>query len=398
MVQFQYRAVGRDGRTREGVIEAERQETAARQLRAQGLTPLRLADVGASREKRGKPANRDDVRALTHELAVLLRSGLPLDRSLRVLAEMAPKPSLRLLLDDILKAVKGGRTLSSALEHHGQLFGNFYISMVRAGEASGQMAEVLERLAAYLQEARTTRDSVVSALIYPAILLVVAVLSIILMLGFVVPQFESLFADMGEALPALTRLVLAAADFIAAWGWLLALVTIAGVFLFRRWAGTADGRLALDRRALRMPLAGPLVFEFEMARFARTAGTLLANGVGVLRAISIATDTVANRALTDALETLPPAIKAGRQLSVALDETSLFTPMVIQMVRVGEESGRLDALFLELARVFDEHVQAGVKRSLTLLEPVLILFMGFVIAVIIIAILMGILSVNDLAL
>ena len=398
MAQFQYRAVGRDGRTRDGVIEAEREDAAARQLRAQGLTPLRLVSGSAAAERRGKPVNREDVRALTHELAVLLRSGLALDRSLRVLAEMAQKPALAQLLADVLKDVKGGKALSTALEGHGRLFGGFYISMVRAGEASGQLDDVLERLAGYLQEAKATRDSVISALIYPAILLVVAVLSIVLMLGFVVPQFESLFADMGEALPALTRLVLAAADAIAAWGWLLALVVVAATLLFRRWAATPEGRLSLDRRTLGLPLAGPLVFEFEMSKFARTAGTLLGNGVGMLRAISIASSTVHNRALAAALEALPPAVKAGRRISSALDETGLFTPMVIQMVRVGEESGRLDALFLELARVFDEHVQAGVRRSLTLLEPVLILFMGFVIAVIIIAILMGILSVNDLAL
>ena len=397
MPQFSYKAVGRDGKGREGVIEAEGPELAQRQLRSQGLTLLKLETGSANEAAASKPPTRQEILSMTTELAVLLRAGLPLDRALKVLIDMAAQPSINALLSDLLKSVKGGRAFSAALEPHEEVFGSFYVSMVRAGEASGQMSAVLDRLVLYLENAKANRDTVVSALIYPAILLVVSVLSIVVMLGFVVPQFESLFEDMGEALPPLTQVVINSADFIAAWGWLLAILVVgAGIFL-RRWASTEEGKTTLHRRMLNLPLAGGIVFEFEVSKFARTVGTLLGNGVSLLKAISIAIDTVDNRVIKDSLQVLPPAVKAGKRMSVALEETKMFTPMVIQMTRVGEESGSLDKMMLELAKVFDDHVQAGVKRGLTLLEPVLILGMGFIIAVIIIAILMGILSVNDLA-
>ena len=400
MPQFSYKAIARDGRTLDGVIEADALELASRQLRAQGLTLLKLEAGGAVAARgraQGKPPGRQDILSMTSELAVLLRAGLPLDKALKVLIDMASLPQMHEMLSDMLKAVKGGKPLSQALQPFEKLFGNFYISMVRSGEASGQLSAVLDRLVEYLENAKANRDSVVSALIYPAILLVVSVLSVVVILGFVVPQFETLFEDMGEALPLLTRMVISAADFIAVWGWLLLLVAVGLGYYLRRWAATAQGRASLHQRLLRLPLAGGIIFEFEVSKFARTVGTLLENGVSLLKAIGIAIDTVDNTVIRDALQVLPPAVKAGKRMSVALADTGLFTPMVIQMTRVGEESGSLGQMMLELARVFDGHVQSGVKRGLALLEPVLILGMGFLIAVIIIAILMGILSVNDLA-
>ncbi|MEQ8265308.1 type II secretion system F family protein [Pseudohaliea sp.] len=400
MAQFYYRALGRDGRAAEGTIEADAPELATRQLRERGLTLLKLEPGAAApgSERAGKPPGRKEVLAMTSELATLLRAGLPLDRALKVLLEMASSPGVRGLLELLLKDVKGGKSLSAALAPHADVFGNFYINMVRSGEASGELSLVLDRLVETLENARRNRDSVISALIYPAILLVVATLSIAVMLVFVVPQFETLFEDMGEALPALTRVVLGLADFVAAWGWLLLLLLGAGGVAAWRWLRTPEGEEALHRRLLGLPLFGGMVFEFEVAKFARTLGTLLGSGVPLLQSLGIAIDTVDNRVVREALRALPPAVKSGRRVSASLEESALFTPLVIQMARVGEESGRLDAMMLELARVFDDHVESSVKRALTLLEPVLILFMGFVIAVIIIAILMGILSVNNLAL
>ena len=401
MPRFSYKAIGRDGKSLNGVIEADGLELASRQLRGQGLTLLKLESGGRlddpAARATGKPPGRQDVLSMTSELAVLLRAGLPLDRGLKVLIDMASLPQMHQLLSEMLTAVKGGKALSQAMQPHEQLFGTFYISMVRAGEASGQLSAVLDRLVEYLESSKTTRDSVVSALIYPAILLVVSVLSIVLMLGFVVPQFEALFEDMGEALPLLTRMVVDAAAFIKVYGWLLVVLVVGTVFFLRRWAATEAGMTSVHQRMLKIPVAGGIIFEFEVSKFARTVGTLLGNGVSLLKAISIAIDTVNNRIIKDALQVLPPAVKAGKRMSTALADTDMFTPMVIQMIRVGEESGSLDQMMLELAKVFDGKVQSGIKRGLALLEPVLILGMGFFIAVIIIAILMGILSVNDLA-
>lgn len=395
MPAFTYKAVGRDGKSQQGVIEADGLDVATRLLRSRGLTPLKIQEGSADDE--GKPPSRQEVLSMTTELSVLLRAGLPLDRALKVLIDMDGQPRMRAVLSELLKSVKGGKALSIALQPFEDTFGSFYLSMVRAGEASGQLSAVLDRLVEHLESAKATRDSVVSAMIYPAILLVVAVLSIVVMLGFVVPQFETLFNDMGDALPAMTKGVIAAAEFIKAWGLLLAIFAVLLGVLFQRWASSEAGKTALDQRLLSLPIAGNIAFEYEMAKFARTVGTLLGNGVSLLKAIQIAIDTVGNLPLKEGLGVLPPAVKAGKRMSVALDETDMFTPMVIQMTRVGEESGSLDGMMLELAKVFEDHVASGIKRLLTLLEPVLILTMGAIIAVIIIAILMGILSVNDLA-
>lgn len=395
MPAFTYKAVGRDGKSQQGVIEADGLDVATRLLRSRGLTPLKIQEGSADDE--GKPPSRQEVLSMTTELSVLLRAGLPLDRALKVLIDMDGQPRMRAVLSELLKSVKGGKALSIALQPFEDTFGSFYLSMVRAGEASGQLSAVLDRLVEHLESAKATRDSVVSAMIYPAILLVVAVLSIVVMLGFVVPQFETLFNDMGDALPAMTKGVIAAAEFIKAWGLLLAIFAVLLGVLFQRWASSEAGKTALDQRLLSLPIAGNIAFEYEMAKFARTVGTLLGNGVSLLKAIQIAIDTVGNLPLKEGLSVLPPAVKAGKRMSVALDETDMFTPMVIQMTRVGEESGSLDGMMLELAKVFEDHVASGIKRLLTLLEPVLILTMGAIIAVIIIAILMGILSVNDLA-
>ena len=320
MPQFSYKAIGRDGKPHDGTIEADGLELASRQLRGQGLTLLKLeaggsgAGAGKGAQAAGKPPGRQEILSMTSELAVLLRAGLPLDRALKVLIDMASQPGMRQLLSDLLSAVKGGKALSSALQPYEQVFGSFYINMVRAGEASGQLSEVLDRLVEYLENARANRDTVISALIYPAILAVVAVLSIVVMLGFVVPQFETLFEDMGEALPPLTQIVISGADFIKSYGWAVLLVLLGlGIYL-RNWASTEQGRIGLHRRMLKMPLAGGIIFEFEVSKFARTVGTLLGNGVSLLKAISIAIDTVDNRVIKQSLQVLPPAVKAGPSL------------------------------------------------------------------------------------
>ena len=402
MAYFDYKAVASDGKTVQGSIAADRIELASRELRAQGLTLLSLESGSERAASTSSDASRsvgsDDVLAMTRELSVLLRAGLPIDRALKVMIDMAAQERLQGLLNELLASVKAGKGLSQAMEPYRKDFGSFYINMIRSGEASGHLAEVLSRLAEYLANAKSVRSSVVSALIYPAILLTVAVLSIIAMLGFVVPQFEALFSDMGDALPVLTRGVIAAGDFVASYGWLLLVLSAVTVLVIRNWVKSEEGRSQMDQWLLKLPLLGSVVYKYEVAKFARTIGTLMGNGVSLLQSLSIAVDTVDNTEIKKALGVLEPAVKRGQRMSHALQETRAFSPMVVQIVRVGEESGSLDQMMTELADVYDEEVQAGVKRSLTLLEPILILVMGGVISVIIIAVLMGIMSVNDLAL
>jgi general secretion pathway protein F len=403
VAEFHYKAVKRDGTMTEGYVAADTLDMASRQVRNQGLVLVQMSpsSVGSAAIVASgapeKPPTRDNILSFTSELSVLLRAGLPIDRALKVLIDMSGTPAMTSLQEDLLKTVKGGKGLSQAMQVHEAHFGHFYINMIRSGEASGRLAEVLARLADYLKRAKAVRASVVSALIYPAILAVVALLSIVVMLGFVVPQFEALFADLGDALPLLTQMVVVAGNAIKAYGWIMLAVLIPLVFAVRRWLATADGQVWLDKKLLALPVLGELVFKYEVGRFSRTLGTLLGNGVSLLQSISIAINTVDNSIVRKAFDGLAPAVKQGGRISTALSEAKMFSPMVVQMVRVGEESGSLDNMMLELAMVYDDEVQAGVKRALTLLEPLLILGMGAVIAIIIIAILMGILSVNDLA-
>ncbi len=403
MASFSYKAISTQGKTIQGAIAADRIELASRELRSQGLTLLSLeptseSSIGVSDQAGGGGGvSSDDVLAMTREMAVLLRAGLPIDRALKVMIEMAGHARLRELLQELLASVKAGKGLSQALQSYPGVFNTFYINMVRSGEASGHLGDVLTRLAEYLTNAKAVRSSVISALIYPAILLTVAVLSILGMLGFVVPQFETLFNDMGDALPVLTRAVISAGEFLKSYGWLVLLLCAAiGLFL-RNWLRSAAGRAKFDERLLRLPLLGSVVFKYEVSKFSMTVGTLMGNGVSLLQSISIAVETVNNSFIKQALGVLEPAVKRGQRMSVALEDAKVFSPLVIQMVRVGEESGSLDKMMTELAQVYDAEVQAGVKRSLILLEPALILIMGGTIALVIIAILMGIMSVNDLA-
>lgn len=427
MPAFKYRAVGQTGSIDSGVISAADLGSAQLQLRAKKLTPLSLSatadrDVAsaarsavepavvdpdqlsgmlerissAPRAKRSKKrVERDDVLRFTGELAILLKAGLPLDRAMRVQIDSAPDGAQRDLLNDLLEQLKGGKSLSAGLGKRPDIFSHFYINMVRSGEASGHLAEVLAELAAYLERAKTVRASVVSALIYPAILASVALLSVFLMLGYVVPEFEALFEDMGDSLPLLTQMIVALGDLVSRYGLLLGLVMAATVWWLRRWLKSSAGRTWLDLKSLTVPMVGAITLKYEVARFSRTMGTLLNNGVAMLRATEIAVGTVGNSLVQSSLTELPMVIKRGGRLSQALDHR-VFSPVALQMVRVGEESGSLDTMLMELAQVYESEVEDEIKRALTLLEPALILGMGGIIAIIIMGILMGILSVNTL--
>lgn len=418
MAEYHYLASRADGTTVRGRLDADSIDAASLQLRGKGLVPIKLGEAGTASKGREPKAvlptepkvragwfqsgadtrvRADDVSSLTSELAVMLKAGLPLDRALRVMLQMGRRPAVVLLLEDLLKAIKGGKSFSVALSMYQALFGNFYVNMVRSGEASGQLADVLGRLSEHLERVKELRQSVVSALIYPVILLVVAMLSVFLMLGFVVPQFETLFSDMGDALPWPTRAIIDLGDFVAEWG--LAAAGVGGglLFLFLRWLKTPIGEARKDAVLLSLPVIGPLLRKYEMTRFARSMGTLVGNGVQLVTALKIATETVGSPALRTELETVTPAVKRGERLADALAKTGTFSPLALNMVRLGEETGRLDTMLLEVSRVQDAEIQMGVKRGLTLLEPALILVLGVVIASIIVSILMGILSVNDLA-
>lgn len=419
MPDFVWRAAAASGQEQQGRLSAASAALALAQLRAQGLTPLHIDDAGGAAgsdpgaagaaktsaaplftpPRPGKgPVKAADVLALSTELATMLRAGLALDKALRVLIEMSHKPSVAALVQSILDAVKGGTPLSRALAAQGgDLFGDFYVNMVRSGEASGQMSAVLDRLVEHMERQRALRESVVSAAIYPAILLAVALLSLLAMLGFVVPQFEKLFTEMGDALPLPTRLVMGLGQAFTHYGWLIGLIGAGGGLLLLRWLRSAAGRVWRQKWLLRLPLLGPLALKYQSGLFARSLGTLLGNGVPMLAALHIASDTVSNAVLRQALARVAPIVKEGGKLVDAVAATGIFAPLAVNLIRVGEETGRMGPMMLELANILNRELETGIRRLLTLLEPALILLLGLLIAAIIVSILLGILSINDLA-
>ena len=319
MPHFYYKAITRDGVTDEGEMVEANSAAVIRRLQDGGFIPILTEEIAPGKVKRGglrlpnlrRKAAQPDIVAFTRSLTSLLGSGTALDRALNIMLEVEAEPATRALIEDVQIAVRGGASLSQAFDDQGRVFSGFYVSMVRAAEASGTLSDGLERMLEYLERSRELREKIVSALIYPIILFVVAGLSVLILLTLVVPQFRPIFEEMGAALPLATRVVLAISDFFASYWWLVAIV-IAGVALgIWQILEDPDKRRQLDAMSLRLPLLGPLISANETARFSRSLGTLLQNGVPVLQGLEIGRNTLTNRALAAAVDDASASLKGG---------------------------------------------------------------------------------------
>ncbi len=404
MALFEYKAVNAGGEMSEGELEAADEASLVRQLQADGLIPVRVSPVKGGLKLSLKPARKTgaqighkQITVLTRELASLLESGLTLDRSLQILLDLTDEPQMHQLLNSLQDKMRGGATFSAALEEQGNLFSRLYINMVRAGEAGGAMQAVMQRLADYLDRSAELRESIKSALIYPLILVAVAGLSVALLLVFVVPQFAQMFEDMGKALPLPTQIVIGAGNLLSGYWWLLLGLGYGGYQLFRQRLRQPEVRRAWDRRLLAMPLVGELIVKVETARFSRTLSTLVENGVSLLKALSLVKDVISNRIIAEAIEAAADQLSRGKSLSEPLLEQGVFPRLALQMMKVGEESGQLETMLGKVADMYDQEVRATVQRMLALLEPLLIVGLGVVVAGIIMSILVAIMSVNQLA-
>jgi general secretion pathway protein F len=409
MPVFQYKAASITGEVFSGTLNGNSREQVVAQIQSMGQIPIQVDEsvqpVSSSRpESRTRPRLWQRSRRITdqhisnatRELATLLRAGLPLDRALSILVTLSENERMTQLLIEVREQVKGGATLADAMQAQEGVFNRFYLNLLRAGESGGALEVVLERLAEHMEQSREVRETLQSALIYPAILIFVALVSIFILLGYVVPQFTELFEGVDKVLPLPTRITIASGEFLQHYGWILLLLAAGAAWLMRYQLNQTEGRYRWHARFLKLPLAGSIITKIEVTRFARTLGMLLHNGVPLLKALSIVKDTVDNRVISDGLERVARSLKEGQSLAAPLSEMAHFPAFAVHMIRVGEESGRLEEILQQVAQVYERETQTTIKRALALLEPVLILVLGVIIAGVIISILMAILGINEL--
>ncbi|HSN20791.1 MAG TPA: type II secretion system F family protein [Usitatibacter sp.] len=403
---YQYKAVNPAGEVQEGVLEASSTTAAVARIQAMGFIPIRAEEAGAAKAAVSSTARpslfarrgvtQDDVTVLTRELATLLKAGLPLDRSFEILINLSGNPRVAELLSKLRNEVRGGTSLSKALESQRSVFTRFYVNMIRAGEAGGSLPTVLVRLAEYMERSKALRDNVKASLTYPAFLAVVSVIAVVVLLGAVVPRFKPIFAGAGKSIPLMTQVVLFAGDAMRNYGWLMligvALVAYLGAMRLR----DPDVRYRFDRWRVTAPVVGELFAKVEMARFSRTLGTLIGNGVTLVAALNIVRDTMGNAWLAEAIAGVARELKEGRGLGRPMMETGRFPMLAVHMILVGEETGRLDDMLMQVADTYDREVEVAIRRALALLQPVVIVTMALVIGFIIIAILSAMLSVYDI--
>lgn len=387
----------------EGRIVAGTRASAFDQLRSRGHLPVAVAETSASAAPsssflgfdRGKIGDKQ-LLAITRELSLLLSAGQQLEQALSLIAGSSPSARLRRMLGETRERLRSGSSFADTLEASGQ-FPPLYVAMVRAGEASGMLDQALERIGQLLSRSVQIRETVISALLYPAILVSVAILSVGMMLKFVVPQFATLFEGTEASLPGITQFVLWASGWVQEFGVAALLVVLLAVLLIprlKRWAGL---NLWWDRVILRLPVIGDLIAVQQTARFARTLASLHRSGVALPVALGLAGKVVGNRAFALLAETMRTGIRDGRTLGSALVPSAPVPPLASHLIRVGEESGKLDEVLLQIADIYDAKFELAVKRLLAILEPACVISLGIVIGGIIVAILLAVISVNELA-
>ncbi len=402
MPLYRYKALNTRGEMLDGQMEAANDAEVALRLQEQGHLPVeaRLASEGGGESTwralfKPRPFAGERLVQFTQQLATLLGAGQPLDRALTILLELPEDDAARRTITDVRDAVRGGTALSTALERQHGTFGKLYVNMVRAGEAGGSLHETLARLADYLERSRAMRGRVVNAMIYPAILLVMVGLSLLFLLGFVVPQFAAMYDSLDAPLPWFTRIVLGLGILVRDWWIVLLAVPVLGLWWLDRKRRDAVFRARFDEWILRQKFAGPLVAKLETARLARTLGTLLKNGVPLLTALGIGRNVLGNRALADAVEAAANEVKNGVGLSAALGKGKRFPRLALQMIQVGEESGALDSMLLRTADTFEQETSLALDRMLAALVPVVTVLLAGVVGVVIISVLVPIYGLTN---
>jgi general secretion pathway protein F len=401
MPVFRYKVLTEGGELAEGRLDFTDKEAAIAHFRRLGQLPIRIEPVGLALADtwamlRGRGLDGRDLALATRQIATLVEAGMVLDRALDFAAAAAERPATRAALSRSRERLTGGACLSDALAAEAGTFPPVYVAMVRAGEAGGAIGAVMARLADFLERADHARRQLQTALIYPAILMIAAIAILTMMVAVVLPQFDTLFADAGARLPWGARLVVAGAGMVRSHGWAVAMAALGAGLILARALQRPAFRLSWDRALLRLPLAGPLARKAEAARFCRTLAALLANGVGHLAALAIVQAVLGNSFLRAQLAELIAGLKDGQGLAEPLARLDMLPPLALQLVRLGEETGKLDTMLGRAADILEGDVHEAVARLLGLLTPVLTILLGVAVAAIIGAVLSAILSIYDL--
>jgi general secretion pathway protein F len=401
MATFFFRAVAVDGKLRTGSLTAESEKTVARELRKQGLTPVYVGTEQKKRFELKLPAfvrgRRRDVLFFTQELSTLLNATIPVDRALAITGELTEHPHFRYIVLDIVRVLKGGKSLADSLAVHPDYFSDLFINMVRAGEASGNLAAVFERLAEFERSRDELRNYIISSMIYPALLALVGVSSIIVLLTFVVPRFASVFEESHMKMPVPTMIMLEASKIVTAYWWMAASALVVTAVIFQAYVRTAPGRLWWDSLRLRIPLMGDALRKAETARFARSMATLVSNSVPLVQSIGIAAAILNNRKIAGALGEVAQGVKRGEGIAGPIRKAGVFPPLAGHLLMVGEETGRLDQMFARMAEIYETDTRAAIKRFTALFEPLVILVMGVLVGALILSMLLAITSINEVA-
>lgn len=421
MANFQYIALDSRGEQTTGSLQANSEAEAISSLRGQGLYPTQVVQEGkgklaapAGSKKKGAKAKKKKgpksalggkvkpkvLMVFTRQLATLIDSGLPLLRGLTVLGKQEPNPVLAATINNLADSVQGGSTFSESLAQHPKLFNKLYVNMVKAGELGGVLEVVLTRLAEYQEKAHKLKGKIVSAMVYPVIVMFIAVAIMTFLMLFIVPKFREMFADMGSTqLPLISRVVFGFSDWMLARPYVLPnsvwilFVVVLGYMGFQAWSRTVKGRRAIDGLKLKLPIFGDIQRKSAIARFSRTLGTLVTSGVPILQALNITRDTAGNVVVSSAIDKVHAAVKEGESIVTPMQGTGIFPNLVVSMVDVGEETGQLPEMLLKIADVYDDEVDGAVVALTSILEPVMIVVLALVVGAIVFALFLPLIQV-----
>ena len=407
MTVYTYKATDKNGKYVEGDISASDYKAAIQQIRKLNYFPVKVSEgKGSSKFSFGMALSRSswrssipvkDLMTLTQQLATLVDSGLTLDNGLATLVKLSETEKIRSVLADVRKQVHAGSSFADALAEHPKIFSKLYVNMIRAGEAGGILGEALTRLGLFMEKSVELKNSIRSAMVYPAILTLVGGTAVIVLITFVIPQFSKLFEEMGAALPIPTQIMLGLSSLIIDYWPAMILGFVGFIAAFNLYLRTNSGRLKWDGMLLKLPLFGPLIQKIEVSRFSLTLATLLKSGVPILQAMGIVRSILINRVISDSIIVIQQALKKGQGLSGPLQKAGVFPPMAVHMITVGETSGALDKMLTKVSNTYDKQVEQSIKQVISLIEPMMILFMAVVIGFIVVSMLLAIFSANDIA-